>query len=62
MRGNAKDKLREATEKLCCAHEHLNTAYMKAEETHNRTEIHAALKAVAGAIDNAQNNLDNYTD
>lgn len=62
MRGNAKDKFKKATEELCCAHEHLNKAYMKADDSHNKIEIHAALKAVAGAIENAQNTLDSYKD
>lgn len=62
MKGNAKDKLKKATDELCCAHGHLSTAYMKADDNHNRTEIHAALKAVAGAIDKAHDTLDSYKD
>lgn len=62
MQGNAKDKLKKAADELCCAHEHLSTAYMKAEETQNRTEVHAALKSVAGAIENIHCTLHHYKD
>lgn len=59
---NARDNLKEALEELCCCQNHLNTAYLHAEGNHNRTEIHAALKSVADAIDSAQHSLSHYKD
>ncbi|MPQ43846.1 hypothetical protein [Clostridium tarantellae] len=62
MRSNAKDKFRKATDELCHAQNHLNLAYSNVENKHNKTEIHAALKAVASALENAHSNLINYKD
>lgn len=62
MINNAKDNLREAIDELFCCQNHLNTAYLHAESTHNRTEIHAALKAVESALDSAQYTLLHFKD
>lgn len=59
---NAKDNLKEAIDELCCCENHLNSAYLHAEGTHNRTEIHAALKAVGSALDSAQYTLLHFKD
>ncbi|MDK0979880.1 hypothetical protein ACOT7R_00235 [Clostridium perfringens] len=62
MRNNAKDNFRLAINKLCSCQNHLNNAYMNLKEEENRTEVHAALKSVASAIEHAQNNYNNYKD
>ena len=59
---NAKDNLREALDELCCCQNHLNSAYLHAEAAQNRTEIHAALKAVGSAVDSAQYTLLHFKD
>lgn len=59
---NAKDNLREVIDELCCCENHLNSAYLHSEGTHNRTEIHAALKAVESALDSAQYTLLHFKD
>ena len=59
---NAKENLEEAIDELCCCQNHWNTAYLHAEDTHNRTEIHAALKAVGSALDSAQHTLLHFKD
>lgn len=60
MPKNAKDNLKEAVDELCCCQNHLNVAYMQSEDTQNRTEIHAALKAVGSAVNSAQHTLLHY--
>lgn len=59
---NAKDNLKEAIDEICCCETHLNSAYIHAEGTHNRIEIHAALKAVGSALDSAQYTLLHFKD
>ena len=62
MRNNAKYNFRLAINELCSCQNHLNNAYMNLTEEENRTEVHAALKSVASAIEHAQNNYNNYED
>ncbi len=62
MRQNAKDNLSEALEELCCCQNHLNIAYLHAEGTHNKREIHIALKAISSAVDSAKQSLLHFQD
>ncbi len=62
MKNNAKASLRKAEKELCCAHEHLSSAYIYAENDNTLTEIHAALKSVSSAIGSAQNTLNYFKD
>ncbi|EOR26397.1 MULTISPECIES: hypothetical protein [Clostridium] len=62
MKHNAKENLRLALDELCSCQNHLNTAYLNAEENHNRSEIHTALEAIGSAVDSAQDTLKNYKD
>lgn len=62
MRKNAKDNLKNAMSKLCNCNDHLNLAYTHANDSRNKTEIHAALESVANAIDSAKCTLNNYKD
>ena len=62
MKRNAKDNLRLSLEELCNCENHLNTAYLNAEESHNRTEIHEALRAVSSAVDSTQDAIRSYKD
>lgn len=62
MRHNAKDNLKEAIDELCCCQNHLNTAYLHAEGTHNRSEIHTALQSIGSALDSAQYTLLHFKD
>ncbi|MBE6053162.1 MAG: hypothetical protein E7212_04475 [Clostridium sartagoforme] len=62
MKRNAKDNLKLTLEELCDCENHLNTAYLNAEESYNKTEIHEALKAVNSAVDSAQEAIRHYKD
>lgn len=62
MKGNAKDKLQEALDEICCCENHLNEAYINTLNDLNRTEIHAALESVADAMHSAQETLKHYED
>ena len=62
MKKNAKDNLKLTLEELCNCENHLNTAYLNAEESYNRNEIHEALKAVSSAVDYTQDAIRNYKD
>ena len=62
MRQNAKNNLSEALEELCCCQNHLNKAYLHAEGTHNKHEIHIALKAISSAVDSAKQSLIHFED
>ncbi|AQW23750.1 hypothetical protein ACSXBA_08450 [Clostridium perfringens] len=62
MKHNAKDNFRLAIDELCSCQNHLNNAYMNVKEEENKTEVHAALKTVASAIEHAQSNYNNYED
>ena len=62
MKKNAKDNLKSALDELCYCENHLNSAYMKAEDIHNRNEINTALKSVCNAVENTQDALRKYKD
>ncbi|GAA0084719.1 hypothetical protein GNF79_18715 [Clostridium perfringens] len=62
MKGNSKENLEIALDELCSCQTHLNTAYLHAENDHNRNEIHTALKSIDSAIDSAQNTLNKFKD
>ncbi|MGL5381109.1 hypothetical protein [Clostridium sp.] len=62
MNNNAKDNLIQALEELCACEEHLNIAYIHAEDESNKEEIHIALKAMGNALNSAQTTLENYKD
>lgn len=62
MKKNAKDNLKSALNELNCCENHLNSAYMKADDTHNRNEINTALKSVCNAVESAQDALRKYKD
>lgn len=62
MKKNAKDNLKSALNELCCCENHLNSAYMKADDSHNRNEINTALKSVCNAVESAQDALNKYKD
>ncbi|EGT3617466.1 hypothetical protein FHH43_14765 [Clostridium perfringens] len=62
MRHNARDNFRLAIDELCSCQNHLNNAYINMTNEENKTEVHAALKAVASAIDYARNNYNSYKD
>ncbi len=62
MKRNAKENLRLTLEELCSCENHLSNAYLHAEESHNREEIHSALKAVGNAVNATQDALLNYKD
>lgn len=62
MKGNAKKKLEEALDEICCCENHLNEAYIHTMNDLNRTEIHAALKSVGSALNSAQEALESYVD
>ncbi|WP_278600135.1 hypothetical protein [Clostridium tertium] len=53
MKHNAKENLIIALDELSSCQNHLNTAYLHAEENHNRNEIHTALEAIGSAVDSA---------
>ena len=62
MKRNAKENLKLTLEELCSCENHLNTAYLHAEDSYNRTEIHSALKAIGSAVETTQNAIRNYKD
>ena len=62
MKHNAKENLIITLDELSSCQNHLNTAYLHAEENHNRNEIHTALEAIGSAVDSAQTALKNYKD
>lgn len=62
MKRNAKDNLKLTLEELFACENHLNTAYLNAEESSNRNEIHEALKAIGSAVDATQDTIRNYKD
>lgn len=62
MKNNARDNFRLAIDELCACQNHLNTAYMNMCDSDNKTEVHAALKTVASALNSAQSNYNNYKD
>lgn len=59
---NAKSNLEKALDELCCCENHLNTAYIHADDDSNREKIHAALRAVGHSLHSAQKSLHNYKD
>lgn len=62
MKRNAKDNLKLTLEELSDCGNHLNTAYLNAEESYNRNEIHEALKAIDSAVDATKDAIRNYKD
>lgn len=62
MRHNARDDFRLAIDELCYCQNHLNNAYTNITNEESKTEVHAALKAVASAIEHAQDNYNSYKD
>ena len=62
MKRNAKENLRLTLEELCSCENHLSNAYLNSEESHNREEIHFALKAVGNAVNATQDAYINYKD
>lgn len=62
MKKNAKENLNSAIDKLCSCENHLNSAFMKADDLHNRNEITTALQSVNSAIEAAQSSLRKYKD